>query len=232
VTLIFPLLLVALTAPGEVAAATPSGPSSPAPVVLSLQGGESVPLLGLSRSQAKDGSPGPLQVVYWVGPDAGVLAPLEGREIEQVRARLVFEAFRAWAGANDVSEVVVSIVAGLPGEPGRVLDVPWKRTGGTTWAKRKPTVAEITLPRFPIPSRVGAPDPLRTGRRRPGPEPDAHRLGTPGAIDVARPGGHGGPGPFPHRERGRRGRGGRDRPDGSGRGVAGPMTDYPGGFTK
>jgi hypothetical protein len=158
VTLIFPLLLVALTAPGEVAAATPSGPSSPAPVVLSLQGGEIVPLLGLSRSQAKDGSPGPLQVVYWVGPDAGVLAPLEGREIEQVRARLVFEAFRAWAGANDVSEVVVSIVAGLPGEPGRVLDVPWKRTGGTTWAKRKPTVAEITLPRFPIPSRVGAPD--------------------------------------------------------------------------
>ena len=157
-TLILPLLLIALTAPGEVAAAPPSGPSSPAPVVLSLRGGEVVPLLGLSRSQAKDGSPGPLQVVYWAGPDPEALTSVEGREIEQVRARLVFEAFRAWAAANHVSEVVVSIVAGLPGEPGRVLDVPWRRTGGTTWAKRKPTVAEITLPRFPLPSRLAGPD--------------------------------------------------------------------------
>jgi len=143
------LLIVALAAPG---------PSSPSPVVLSLQGGEVVPLLGLSRPQSKDGSPGPLQVVYWAGPDPEVLASVEGREIEQVRARLVFEAFRAWAAANDVSEVQVSVVAGIPGEPGRVLDVPWTRTGAKTWAKGKPTSPELTLPRFPLPSRLAGPD--------------------------------------------------------------------------
>jgi len=135
-----------------------AGPPSPSPVVLSLQGGEVVPLLGLSRPQARDGSPGPLQVVYWAGPDPEALASVEGREIEQVRARLVFEAFRAWAAANDISEVVVSVVAGLPGEPGRLLDVPWTRTGARTWAKRKPTSPELTLPRFPLPSRLAGPD--------------------------------------------------------------------------
>ena len=149
-------LFVALAAPGAAPAA--AGPPSPSPVVLSLQGGEVVPLLGLSRPQAKNGSPGPLQVVYWAGPDPEALASVEGREIEQVRARLVFEAFRAWAAANDISEVVVSVVAGLPGEPGRLLDVPWTRTGPKTWAKRKPTSPELTLPRFPLPSRLAGPD--------------------------------------------------------------------------
>ena len=155
-TLALPLLALALAAP-EAAAAAP-GPPSPSPVVLSLQGGEVVPLLGLSRPQGKDGSPGPLQVVYWAGPDPEALASVEGREIEQVRARLVFEAFRAWAAANDISEVLVSVVAGLPGEPGRLLDVPWARTGAKTWAKRKPTSPELTLPRFPLPSRLAGPD--------------------------------------------------------------------------
>jgi hypothetical protein len=152
------LVLVAVAAPGAVPAASPSEPPSPASVVLSLQGGEVVPLLGLSRSPAKDGASGPLHVIYWAGPDADVLSSVEGREIEQVRARLVFEPFRAWAAKHAVSEVVISVVAGLPGEPGRLFDVPWSRSGAKTWAKRKPTTQELTLPRFPIPSRLAGPD--------------------------------------------------------------------------
>ncbi len=86
---LLPLLALALAA----RSAPPPRPSAPAPVVLALQGGEVVPLLGLSRAPEKDGALGPLHVVYWAGPDPAVLVRFlwvkdEVERVEDVTVRM------------------------------------------------------------------------------------------------------------------------------------------------
>ena len=92
---------------------------------------------------------GRLNVGYWTGPDADALSTEAGRELEFLRANEAFKAFRAWAPANGVHEVVFSAAAGRPGGAGRILDVTWMRGESGDWEKGAPRLREMTLPSFP-----------------------------------------------------------------------------------
>ena len=142
-----PLLLVSLAASPH---AQPTEPS-PAPrdvTLLALPSGEAVPLLEVLRRPEKDGTAGPLEVVYWAGSDLHALASTAARERELLRAQRVFEAFRVWCVTNAVHGVVVGAATGRAGHRARLLTVRWTRTGPQTWGKGDPAVLEGTLPPF------------------------------------------------------------------------------------